>query len=330
MPTHELEPIKIRTADFDPIEDVIKAVLFELIYRPIIEGLDTKLKNAKDTLLSALRSGRVTYFKGRFSGRFGGQISKELLARGAKWDKRTFSYVLPYSELPMIIKDAIASGSMKFKEKLAAIDKKLEKLLPAEIAAQASLSKHFDSTIWKVDRDVLKSMEHLLISPALSAEARKQLADEWQHNARLSIEGLATEQISKLRSDIQASITAGNRYQSLVKIIQASHGVSMNKAKFIARQETSLLMTKLKEMRYTSSGVDSYRWVCVAGSKAHQVRPSHKVLDGKIFRWDDPPQTSSQNEPIRHNNPGQDFNCRCAATPIIHFRRTAGGKTAKQ
>jgi SPP1 gp7 family putative phage head morphogenesis protein len=100
-------------------------------------------------------------------------------------------------------------------------------------------------------------------------------------------------------------------------MIRESFGVTEKKAKFLARQETGLLMAKFKESRYTESGIHQYKWRCSAGSAKHPVRPSHKVLDGRVFRWDTPPITTAPDEPQRRNNPGEDFNCRCVAIPIV-------------
>lgn len=37
-----------------------------------------------------------------------------------------------------------------------------------------------------------------------------------------------------------------------------------------------------------------------------KVRPSHAVNNGRIFSWDNPPETG---------HPGEDYNCRCTAEP---------------
>ena len=37
-----------------------------------------------------------------------------------------------------------------------------------------------------------------------------------------------------------------------------------------------------------------------------KVRPSHAVNNGRIFSWDNPPETG---------HPGEDYNCRCSAEP---------------
>lgn len=121
----------------------------------------------------------------------------------------------------------------------------------------------------------------------------------------------------KLRKQVMAAAFRGNRYDALVKTIQRSYGVTVSKAKFLAHQETNLLMAKFKETRYTDAGIVEYRWRCVTGSKLHPVRPSHKALDGKIFRFDDPPITTPPSEAPRRNNPGEDYGCRCTAVPVV-------------
>lgn len=39
-----------------------------------------------------------------------------------------------------------------------------------------------------------------------------------------------------------------------------------------------------------------------------RVRPSHRMNDGRIFSWSDPPDTG---------HPGEDYNCRCEAIPYV-------------
>jgi len=155
----------------------------------------------------------------------------------------------------------------------------------------------------------------------LTAQERAKIAGDWANNMDLYIQKFTEEQIKKLRKDIQQQVFKGNRRETMVKKIQDSYKVTANKAKFLARQETSLLMAKFKESRYTSAGVTHYKWRCVAGSKLHPVRPSHKRLDGKTFTWQDPPITTEADEPVRRNNPGQDYNCRCTAIPIVRFNK---------
>ncbi len=119
-----------------------------------------------------------------------------------------------------------------------------------------------------------------------------------------------------LRMKVQENVLAGNRYEGLVSDITKSFNVTASKAKFLARQETKLMTTKLKEDRYKEAGISEYKWVCVTGSKNHPVRPMHKKNNGMIFSFDNPPTVDENGS---RKNPGQDYNCRCMAVPIVRF-----------
>lgn len=68
---------------------------------------------------------------------------------------------------------------------------------------------------------------------------------------------------------------------------------------------------KLNEDRQKEAGVERYIWSAGADDR---VRPMHRDLDGKTFRWDDPPITNPQGD---RNHPGQDYQCRCGAIPLM-------------
>ncbi len=319
----ELRPIKESTADYEEMEAQIKKVFKELLYVPLIQELGMrKVENDNDPLLKAIRSGLVSYDSTtrHFTGKFSSAVVRALRKLGAKWEKKSSTFYVKYG-FPTEIADAIALSESAFQGKVSRILDKLSQNLPAKISGSIDVSGLFDSTIFRVDRDISKTLKGISVSPPLADSERKKIADEWQGNMRLWISDFTGEEIENLRKDIQKAVFSGSRYDTLLKTIQTSYGVTANKAKFLARQETSLLMAKFKETRYQSAGVTEYKWGCVAGSKLHPVRPSHKILEGKIFSWSNPPITSAPDEPQRRNNPGQDFNCRCFARPVVRFKK---------
>lgn len=324
----ELTPDKISTSDFDRLEKRLKAFFRREIYKPALKELGEPkdvLKNSEESEYRALQdglySGRITFYRGVFSGKFNAGISKELRSLGAVWDRKTSTYRIQGSALPMPVRSLISASESKFKRVLDRIDDKLAKILPEEISSKFKCADIFESTLYKSDQAFRQAVKSVAIQPQLPAEQRKKIADEWQNNMELWIKDFTKKEIKQLRTDLQESVFAGNRYGNAVKTIQKSYGVSERKAKFLARQETSLLMAKFQETQYQDAGIKEYKWGTVAGSKLHPVRPSHKALEGKIFRWDDPPITTPAGEPARRNNPGQDYNCRCFAKPIVRVRK---------
>lgn len=324
MNVRELQPIKESTEDYEALELEIKRHFRREIYYPLLRELQlpkATVQNSANDLLEAIRSGRITFHIKAFFGKFSSAISRELKKLGATWDRFQKSWKISAESLPIEVRAAISASEDKIKETLSKIDRALAKLSPEEIGSRISVRHIFDRLLKKTDHDFRETVRDIVVPPQLTDHARARIASEWQNNMQLWIKDFTEKEISKLRSDFQASAFKGNRRESMVQVLQDSYGVSANKAKFLARQETSLLMSKFKQVRYSDVGISEYRWGCVAGSKNHPVRPWHKALEGKIFRWDDPPITSKPGEPVRRNNPGEDFFCRCFARPVVRFRK---------
>jgi SPP1 gp7 family putative phage head morphogenesis protein len=140
---------------------------------------------------------------------------------------------------------------------------------------------------------------------------KSQITKDYSENLKLYIKNFTDEQIIKLRTEVENNVYVGFRAEKLKKIILERYEVTNNKAKFLARQETSLLTSKYRELRYQQSGIRKYQW---STSHDSRVRHDHKELDGKIFSFDDPPVVNDRGD---KKNPGEDFNCRCLAIPII-------------
>jgi len=83
------------------------------------------------------------------------------------------------------------------------------------------------------------------------------------------------------------------------------------RATLIARTETARTASVLMQARAQHVGAESYQWKTAGDWK---VRPSHRKLEGSVQRWDAPPLSDP---PDHHSHPGQIFNCRCIALPIL-------------
>ena len=132
---------------------------------------------------------------------------------------------------------------------------------------------------------------------------------------QLWVKDFTEKEITSLRGKVRETYFKGNRYESLIKTIKDSYNVTENKAKFLARQETNLLMTKYTYGRYQEAGVNEYKWKAVIGTPNHPTRPMHKELSdrsarGEIFRFDNPPIDDPNGS--RHN-PKENYNCRCVS-----------------
>ncbi len=319
MKVRQLRPIKETPSDYDAIEAAIREVFKKYIYLPLMAELGREsitIKNSTDDLIDAIRTGRIRFYRGRFEGKFNSSISKELRKIGAEWDRKQGSFAIPRSKLSIEVASAIDLSEARFEQTIKKIAKRLDEISPVEIAEKVKLEHLFDATLYKVNDDFEETVKGITVAPELTPHTRKRISEEYTKNLQLYIQDWTQKEIIELRKDIQKRSLAGLRYESMVKVIEKSYGVSQRKAKFLARQETSLMMTKFKQTRYEDAGVNEYKWGCVVGSPNHPVRPMHKALEGKIYRWDNPPIVDEQGN---RKNPGQDYNCRCFAIPLVKF-----------
>lgn len=315
----ELSPIYDKPEYSDEIERRIVLLLRDEIYYPVLKEINAKksvLANAYSDLIDSIASGQIQYVNGHFEGSFNAVLSRELKKLGATWDRKHGWWKISQSELTADMRGAIGVSESRFKQMAAKIDKKLGELLPKEISEKLKFENLFDKTIWTVNKEFEDSVKSITVAPKLTQYQRERISTEYTHNMQLYIQEFTEKEIVKLRQEVQTHVQSGQRYESLVKSIRDSYGVSQSKAKFLARQETSLLVTKFAQTRYTEIGVNEYRWQCVTGTKAHPVRPWHKKHNGKTFTWTNPPQTD---EHRGRKNPGQDFGCRCRAIPRVKF-----------
>lgn len=328
MPQVDLTPIREMPKEYEKIEAELKALFKKEIYIPIARELKLNLNRVKNAesddssyLRDAITSGRITFYRGQFKGRFNSTLSRELHRIGAKWDAKQGSFSIPQSQLSQEIQSAILASYDRFERTAAKMDEKLAKIIPAEIADKLKIEKIFDTTLWKVDNEFNKSVKGFAVAPKLTEEQKERIVKEYSENMKLSIKGWMDSEIKELREKIQQNVNQGFRYETMIKTIETSYGVSQNKAKFLARQETNLLITKFKQTRYQSAGIEQYKWVCVRGSSLHPVRPMHQKLNdrsakGELFSWSNPPV---DDEDGKRHNPGENFNCRCVAIPVVRF-----------
>lgn len=319
-----LPVVPITQAYWDELMDRIKAEFRKKLYAPMLKQIKEPVSSVEnaidDALIAAIKSGRVVYHRGRISGKFSAQISREIKRMGGTWVKKTSSFRLPKSEMPAAVKRNVTAANEKFQKQTASILKELNrKKLPEEIAKSIKAKDIFDFQLAKVDNDTGKSLKNITVSAKLNYSERAKLSREWQNNLRLWVKDFAKEEIKSLRETVKQNVFEGGRYEGLIEGIQSSYGVTSRKARFLARQESNLLLAKFQETKYLSAGVYEYIWECVAGSPAHPVRPSHLILKGTLQRFDKPPITTGPGQPVRRNNPKEDYGCRCNARPVVRF-----------
>lgn len=300
---------------------LVRVLMFHERIRPLMAAINqfpsVEHHNATTSAVrAALQSGRIHYADGVFSGSFSAAISKELKAMGATFGAdRNFHLVA--SRLPLDITAAVLSSA----QQSAALHKEVTGILDAiEMnVAQAGVSLTFNTAVDLIVGDLqrqfistVKGVETVAVTGQVDEGMRKRLTAELTENTNLSIKNFVDDRIPEMRRRVEQNAFEGGRTDRLARILEAEFGVSKRKADFLADQETGLLVSKYRELRYASAGITEYIW-----STSHdiRVRHDHRLLDGKRFSYANPPVTNRATG--ARNNPGEDYRCRCVPKPVL-------------
>lgn len=122
----------------------------------------------------------------------------------------------------------------------------------------------------------------------------------------------------KLSKYAQERRFAGERPEAIMEqVMKEAPNLREFEARRIARTESSKASTALIQGRAEQLGEDFYRWSTTGGER---VRPSHRIMEGVICRWSDPPNPEALAGEKRNYgsyHAGNIFNCRCIPEPIV-------------
>lgn len=125
------------------------------------------------------------------------------------------------------------------------------------------------------------------------------------------IKSLATDKAQRVRA-ILDDAGAGTRVEEVARSIREMGDVTRSRAELIARDQVLKLNAEVTEVRHKAAGIEEFVW---STSRDERVRPDHKALEGKRFRYDDPPVVDRRRG--TRGLPGVHFQCRCVAVPVI-------------
>lgn len=306
-----LKAVKPNPSDSEGLEKEVLKTMKEL-YRFVLGK--KRISNSQDALEEAINSGRVFYFNGAFRGKFNKSISAILKDLGARWNIKDASWRLPHQLIPAHIGAAITQAEFRNVADIEELNRRLQdaKLPPKDF------SKAIKSNLDYYNGQISATLHNVqVVQPKFSEEQKEQIIKKYSDNMKLNIQKWETSEISRLRKIVEEQVKKGIRYSDLTEIIMKEFDAPIKKAKFLAEQETHLLVAEMKEQQYRKAGINQYQWHTrnePTGHNKGNVRPDHASLDGKIFDWDHPPVVDQKTG--RRAHPGQDFRCRCVAIPV--------------
>lgn len=163
--------------------------------------------------------------------------------------------------------------------------------------AQAAVQRQRVETEVQISRNLSNSLGIDVANAVTSIDVSEEIEAATIVNVNL-IKSLPDQYLQKLKTQVLGDVAAGRRYEVIAKDIEHQGSVTESRAKLIARDQMSKVNASINEAKQTDLGIDKYTW---STSGDERVRPTHAAHDGKVFRWDSPPEDTG--------HPGDDVNC---------------------
>lgn len=163
----------------------------------------------------------------------------------------------------------------------------------------------------------------LLLDRTLSAGIRRQLVragvqnlappeplaidlyDRLTRDAQARFRGVGQSLGDDLARSILEGIDAGRSGREIGESIEERFSVAQGRAQFLARDLLGTGQAEITRARHLEAGVTEFRWLTARDGK---VRPEHKLLEGQVYRYAEPPTEGL---------PGAPYGCRCTAVPVV-------------
>lgn len=143
-------------------------------------------------------------------------------------------------------------------------------------------------------------------TPDFENDALYEHLDKWVEENVSLITKTTAEQKARLQSIVSENFRNGGRAKSMIDDINGVMKVNNSRLQLIARDQTAKLHGQITMRQQQSIGLTKYTWKTVGDER---VRNRHAERNNKIYNWND------------GINPGQEFQCRCTAEPIIDWNK---------
>lgn len=318
MTLKSIKPLKL----FD--DKIAKEIInweWNWYYKPILDILKPNyVVNDNNTLVEALKSGAIYYQNDGFyskTGRFSNRIALELEKIGARYSKYGRCYRLVKDKLPQNLLWAIETVNAEVFTKVTAIKKVMDVTLGEldNIIKNLKLVDIAEEMVLNLEKrfnDNLKANKIETIAPKMTDYRAREFARNYTDNLEFYIKKWQPEEITKMREVVGQMAIDGESRLTIQEYIQNQFKVSQRKAKFLARNESSIAVTEYLSAKYQEEGFTEFKWITNLDGRE---RPLHKELNGKIFRFDNPPIIDERTG--QRGLPGETYNCRCTFVPIL-------------
>lgn len=289
----------------------LQSIFYDNIYKELTNiaqdnnlNLDIKLNSYQDIIEQAIAQEKIIFdfSKNRFTGNISLSLASALKKAGGKFDGT--GYV--FNDVPQKYMQRVAINRNKIKDFAEKSLLFLAGVNAGKIAKQVSNNSYdlIDQFVrHKIDEDAGASND-------IGFFAKRNIKNTNYDLTKIAIKNFTDKQIVDLRKQIAELNQYGTRTSEISKVLIQNYDLSQNRAKFIANQESNMLVAQYTRSRFEASGFNKYIWNSI---KDRHCRPIHRLLDGKEIYFTSPPIVDEKGN---RKHAGEDFGCRCYMTVV--------------
>ena len=293
-------------------------------YKPILDVLKpSEVINSNNAIFEALKSGQLYYQNGGFyskSGRFGNKLALELESIGARYSKYGRCYRLAKEKLPQQLLWMIETINAKTYSDVVTASQIMINTLGnlGDVIKNLKLIDIAEAMILNVEKRVyenFKANKIQTIAPEMTDFRAREWAKNYVDNLEFYIKKWQPEEIVKMRNKVGQMALEGESRVTIANYIKSQFKVSQRKAKFLARNESHIAVTEYLSAKYQEEGFTEFKWITNLDGREREL---HKELNGKVFRFDNPPiiYIDPKRGITQRGLPGETYNCRCTFIPV--------------
>ena len=189
---------------------------------------------------------------------------------------------------------------LSYQERLSDFAKSVAKKFITKIAVT-------NAKEWRAQSQLIgKKLEEEVKSDKIQA-----LLKDIEAQTEFYVRKLPLDAVEKIKEYSTDAVLRGERFETVIDKIMEIPGMNYRHAKLVARTEGAIAASKITMARAQAIGCTKFIWRAVLDNR---TRPSHRAMNGKVCEFNNPPIVEGQ--PLI---PGQIYNCRCHAEPIIEL-----------
>lgn len=181
-------------------------------------------------------------------------------------------------------------------------------------ALSDSLAKHFAQSVRdRCDKALAADLRRGGLSVRFRmSPAMKDAFDAVRAENVSLIRSIAEQHLGKVEQLVMQSVSQGRDLAALTKGLEKTCGVTRRRAAFIARDQNNKATAAMARARHLELGVTKAKWMHSSGGR--DPRPAHKAFSGQVY---DIAEGHDFGDGLGRVQPGEAFNCRCFAVPIL-------------